>query len=103
MHEALTLSLSWGAGTILGGIFFGGLWWTTRKGMASKYAALWFSVSLPARMAIAVTGFYVVGHGHWERLVACLLGFVAARLIITWLTRAAKSKTRLTHGDSSCV
>jgi len=34
-----------------------------------------------------LAGFYFVGGGHWERLLLCLLGFVVARLIVTWLTR----------------
>ena len=32
MNEALTLVLAWLAGGVLGAIFFGGLWWTVRKG-----------------------------------------------------------------------
>jgi F-type H+-transporting ATPase subunit a len=31
--------------------------------------------------------------GHWERLLACLLGFVMARLVVTWLTRRAGKPT----------
>ena len=32
------------AGGVLGGIFFGGLWWTTRKGLSAGQPALWFFV-----------------------------------------------------------
>jgi hypothetical protein len=32
--------------------------------------------------------FYVVGGGQWERLLMCLLGFVAARVIVTWRSRS---------------
>jgi len=41
MTELLILALA--AGLVLGAIFFGGLWWTVRKGVSSKYPALWFS------------------------------------------------------------
>jgi hypothetical protein len=29
----------------------------------------------------ALAGFYAVSGGHWDRLLACLLGFVIARLL----------------------
>jgi F1F0 ATPase subunit 2 len=81
----LVLACATGGG--LGAIFFGGLWWTVRKGVLSKHPALWFFASLLVRMSIALIGFYYVSAGHWSRLVACLLGFVLARLAVTWLTR----------------
>jgi F1F0 ATPase subunit 2 len=90
MHETLILALAGVAGLLLGAIFFGGLWWTVNKGVSSERPALWFLGSLLLRMSIALTGFYFIGHGHWERLLTCLLGFVTARLIVTWLTRPAR-------------
>ena len=87
MDETLTLLLAWVAGGVLGVMFFGGLWWTVQKGVLSKRPALWFFGSLLLRMSIALAGFYLVTGGHWERLLACLLGFVMARLIVTRLTR----------------
>jgi F1F0 ATPase subunit 2 len=86
MNETLTLALAGMAGGMLGTIFFGGLWWTVRKGILSRQPALWFLGSLLLRMSVALGGFYFIGRGHWERLVACLLGFVIARFIITLLT-----------------
>jgi F1F0 ATPase subunit 2 len=86
MNEMLTLVLAWVAGGALGAIFFGGLWWTVRKGVSSKQPALWFFGSLLLRMSIALTGFYFVSGGHWDRLLACLLGFVIARFTVTRLT-----------------
>ena len=95
MYETLTLVLACVAGGMLGAAFFGGLWLTVRKGVSSKQPALWFFGSLLLRMSITLTGFYVVGRGHWERLLLCLLGFVMARLIVTWLTRpAAENRIR---------
>src|ERR1019366_4649544 len=87
MNELLTLALALVAGLLLGAIFFGGLWWTVRKGISSKQPALWFLGSLLLRMSIALAGFYFVSGRHWERLLLCLLGFVMARLVVTWLTR----------------
>jgi len=95
MNDTLTLVLAWLAGGGLGAIFFGGLWWTVRKGLSSKRPALWFLGSLVLRTGIVLVGFYSVSGGHWERLVACLLGFVMVRLVVTRLTRPAKPPTDL--------
>jgi F1F0 ATPase subunit 2 len=75
------------AGILLGAIFFGGLWWTVRKGVSSKNPALWFLGSMLLRMGIVLAGFYFVGRGDWKRLVSCLLGFIVARFIVMRLTR----------------
>ena len=87
MNELLILMLSCLAGVALGAIFFGGLWWTIRKGLSSAWPALWFFGSLLLRMSLTLAGFYLVGAHHWERLLLCLLGFVLARLAVTWLTQ----------------
>ncbi|MGA8089256.1 MAG: ATP synthase subunit I, partial [Terracidiphilus sp.] len=84
MNDTLMLILAWAVGVWLGAIFFGGLWWTVRKGVSSKNPALWFFGSLLLRMSIALAGFYFFSGGDWERLLLCLLGFVVARLVVTW-------------------
>ncbi len=86
MNETLTLVPALVSGVLLGAVFFGGLWWTVRKGFSSKRPAFWFFGSLLLRMSIALAGFYFVSGGHWEPLLVCLLGFMAARLIVTRLT-----------------
>ena len=87
MNEALHLILALVTGVLLGAIFFGGLWWTVQKGVSSKWSALWFFGSLLLRTTIALAGFYFIARGHWERLLVCLVGFITARLIVTWMTR----------------
>lgn len=87
MHETLRLVFAWVAGAMLGAMFFGGLWWTVRKGVSSERPAVWFFVSLLLRMSLALAGIYVVSGGHWDRLLLCLLGFVMSRLVVTWLTQ----------------
>ena len=89
MHETLSLVLAWMAGGVLGAMFFGGLWWTVRKGVSSRQPALWFFGSLLLRTSLALAGLYVVSGGQWDRLLVSLLGFVMARLVVTWLTRAS--------------
>jgi len=93
MTEALGLALALVTGVLLGAIFFGGLWWTVRKGFSSQQPALWFFSSLLLRTSITLAGFYLIGRAHWQRLLVCLLGFVMARLIVTRLTRRAEEPT----------
>ena len=69
-------------------IFFGGLWWTVRKGVSSRRPALWFFGSLLLRTGVVLVGFYLVANGDWQRLLPCLVGFVMAQLIVTRLTRS---------------
>jgi len=87
MTETLPLVLAWTSGTALGALFFGGLWLTIRKGISSPHPARWFMGSLLLRMSLTLAGFYLVGSSHWQRLLACLLGFIMARFIMAWLTR----------------
>ena len=42
MNETVILVLVGGAGVLLGVFFFGGLWWTVRRGVSSNRPALWF-------------------------------------------------------------
>jgi len=101
MNEALTLVLAGAAGVVLGAVFFGGLWWTVQRGVASKQPALWFFGSLLLRMSVALAGFYFVAGHQWERLMVCLLGFVLARLVVTWLTRASRDNQDRTTQEAS--
>ncbi|MEO8182316.1 MAG: ATP synthase subunit I [Deltaproteobacteria bacterium] len=101
MNETLTLTLAWGAGGALGALFYGGLWWTVKTGLSSSLPALWFSVSLLLRSGLALSGFYFVGGGHWQRLLACFLGFFIARRVVTALTRPSGEVRRRPVQESS--
>src|SRR4030042_6317591 len=85
MNENFNLLLLLLTGILLGAMFFGGLWWTVRKGVSSKKPALWFFGSMLLRTSIVLAGFYFMARGHWERLLVCLLGFVMTRLFVMWL------------------
>lgn len=88
MNEPLRMALVLIAGTLLGALFFGGLWWTVRKGLSAKQPALWFGTSLLLRSAIVTAGFYFVAGPDWQRLLICLVGFFVARLIVTrWVAK----------------
>ena len=93
MNEALILAGDLLTGVLLGAFFFGGLWWTIRSSSPSQWSGLLFAGSLLLRMAVAVTGFYFVSHGDWRKLVACLAGFLLARIAVTRLIGLLPAKS----------
>jgi len=95
MNDSLRLVFALAAGTLLGAIFFGGLWWTVRRGVSYKWPALLFLGSVLVRTCIVLFGFYAIATGNWERLLAALLGFIIARILVTRLTRPAQQSHRV--------
>lgn len=81
------------AGGLLGLLFFGGLWWTLRRALGSPRPALWIGGSLIVRMAGVAAGFVGVSGGDWRRLLACLLGFLAARWWVVHRTKRLATET----------
>jgi F1F0 ATPase subunit 2 len=100
MSEVSPLLLALALGMSLGALFFGGLWWTVAHGTGSRNAAAWFLLSLLLRTGAATLGFYLVGRGSWERLAACLAGFVLARLIVTRLIADAALRPQSAGGQN---
>jgi F1F0 ATPase subunit 2 len=86
MNETVGVLAAGLAGILLGVVFFGGLWWTVRRALASGHAALWFSISFLLRTAIVLMGIYLVSHGDWRLMVGCMVGFLLARTIVKKLT-----------------
>jgi F1F0 ATPase subunit 2 len=101
MPEITPLILSLIAGGALGMIYFGGLWHTVRKLPETQKpfsAMLW---SFAVRTGIVMTGFYFAMGGHWEQLVAALLGFILIREVFIRRigTRNAIQPTGAIHGS----
>ncbi|MGV8841944.1 MAG: ATP synthase subunit I [Pseudomonas sp.] len=99
-NEIIFIALAGVAGAALGTLFFAGLWWTLRRGLASNRPALWFFASLVLRLSLTAAGFYVVAGDDWRRLLACLLGFVLARWMVVRLTRPAPSSANISSGEA---
>ena len=95
MNEGLSLSFALIAGILLGAVFFGGLWWTVRQAVTSKWVAFWFLGSSMLRTCIVLFGFYLVSGGNWKSLSVGVLGFVIARLIVIRLTRVVDQSSPL--------
>lgn len=86
MSEFLYVGLALGVGVLLGIFFFGGLWWTIKKGVTFASPAIFFIASMIIRTGIVLGGFYFVSCGHWERFLGCLVGFIIARIIVMRFT-----------------
>ena len=99
MADLGSIVLAAAAGVVLGIVFYGGLWWTVRKLVTSPNPAVWALSSLLLRMAVAVSGFYLVSGGQWQRLLACIVGFVIARFAVTRVTRPARPGQSVPSGE----
>ncbi len=86
MNDTISLVGAFTIGTVLGAIFFGGLWWTTRKGVVSSNPGLWFFGSLLLRTAAVLTGFHLAAGNDWHRALVCLFGFIVARFVVLRLS-----------------
>jgi F1F0 ATPase subunit 2 len=87
MNEILYIVLAFIAGLVLGTVFFGGLWFTVKKSVASRTPVLWIFGSFIFRVSITMIGFYFISYGSWQRLLISLLGFIVARIIVTYVTK----------------
>jgi F1F0 ATPase subunit 2 len=76
-------------GAALGLFYFGGLWWTVRAIVGSRRSVFLQLASLLLRTAATLIGFYMVGGGDARRLVACLAGFVLARMFVARRVRTS--------------
>ena len=74
-------SLSMGVG--LGGLYFGGLWWTL-KGIHQKNRPFGFiAISYLARTGICLVGFWLVLRHGIAALILSLIVFTLVRFILT--------------------
>ena len=86
MIDITVLLLAATGGGFLGVFYFVGLRWTLRKSLASKAAALWFLGSFLLRSSVCLYGIYWIGANDFLRILACLGGFIVARMIVIKLT-----------------
>lgn len=86
----LTLALF--VGLIAGGIFFAGLWFTVRQLAVARSPAALVVTSSMVRLAIVLGAFFLVGRGHIDRMLVCLLGLLLARFIVMRLTKPEPEK-----------
>jgi len=85
----LVLALAAGGG--LGAAFFVGLGWTVNRLARSGRPGTLLAASFVLRMTGAVAGFYLAARAGGKPLLACLLGFMLARVVVTRLHRPKAS------------
>lgn len=71
------------AGTVLGLVFFGGLWWTSTRLARSTRPALLVAASLLGRMLVLALGLVVLARIDVLALVGGLAGMLATRIALT--------------------
>ena len=92
MIKAEYMALAFIAGIGLGTFFFGGLWFTVKQALASRYSALWFLGSSLVRTALVLIGFYFVAQGSWQMLTISVVGFIAGRSLVIRITKSFEQK-----------
>ena len=95
------LGLIFLAGVILGAVYFSALWLTLARMGSSPHPYRLLAASLVLRLGIMLAAFYfIMGEGHWERLAAALLGFLAARAVALRRSRRELNAARMSTGRS---
>lgn len=82
MSNYLAIPLTFALGLIAGAFYFGGLWWTLqtiRRGRKPAIAIVSFFVRLSA---VAACFYLVALSGSFLRVMVCLVGFLAARVLM---------------------
>lgn len=85
-------------GFALGIFFFGGLWYSVKKAVASTKPMLWTLGSFIIRMSLTVWVFYLSGGEDWHRFLALLTGLMTARLVVFKVTKRIEgTATKMDH------
>jgi len=96
MNDILTLTLCWAAGAVMGGLFFGGLRWTTRRLPRSGHPAALALGSFAVRLGTVVAGFGLLTRFGWQGPAIGLVGFVLVRIaIVRWVMSTGRASQRL--------
>jgi len=79
MSDAPYIALALVVGAGLGLFYFGGLWLTLQRLPESRHPALFALMSFFGRTVVVVLGIFLVARASWQRVAACLVGFVIVR------------------------
>jgi F1F0 ATPase subunit 2 len=86
------LLLAFFAGMGAGLFYFAGLWWTVQRLPAARQPALVTFGSFLVRTGVSLVTFYFASGGHWQRILASLLGFIIVRVFLVRRIRSAPAK-----------
>lgn len=81
--ETLHLAVAVIAGGLLGGLYFGGLWWTVRRMPSVAHPLNLYFVSMVVRLAVLLVSWYgVLAYFGFPPLLASIAGFITIRFVI---------------------
>jgi F1F0 ATPase subunit 2 len=90
--NVLYLLVAFVVGMGAGIVYFGGLWWTVLRLPLVRQPALLTLGSFFVRTGISLSAFYLASGGHWERILASLLGFIVMRGLLVRRVRTASTR-----------
>ena len=70
-------------GAAAGAVYLWGLWLAVLHLARRPHGGIWLLAGAALRIAALLAAFLWFSHGHWERLIACALGFLAVRFVAT--------------------
>jgi F1F0 ATPase subunit 2 len=73
LNTLFILILMFMAGLALGALYFISLWETVRRLERTGGGARLLAISFVVRLAIILTVFFFLMHGHWDRLAATMI------------------------------
>jgi F1F0 ATPase subunit 2 len=86
MPAPLEFVLALSTGFCLGILFFGGLWMTVLAIPKSRHPVVIAVASFWVRTAVVIAGLLLAMDSLWQRALACLMGFIFARILLSrWI------------------
>lgn len=80
--DLMILALAFAAGGALGVFYFGGLWFTIQRLPGAERPGLIALISFLLRTVIAIGALALVAGESWQRLLAAVVGFFIARMVL---------------------
>lgn len=100
INEIWPLAAAVVLGLMLGGAYFGALWWTIRRLPGVSRPGCWLVGSFVVRISLTMGAFYLLLLQGVVRLAAALIGFLLARFLWLRLSRPDKKIRPLRQGTA---
>jgi len=97
MTNLLHYLIPLGGGFMIGFVFFAGLWFSVRKITQAHSSVAAYFLSYLTRAAFAIGGFYILSGGDYRKSLVCLLGFIAARVLVKRVITRQKLSSEVDH------
>ena len=91
MVDVLGIVIAFVVGLVLGAFYFGGLWLTLRRLPGSRSPHTYALLSFFGRTAVVVLVVFLVARESWQRVAACLVGFLIVRGVMVFKLKPRKS------------